>query len=130
MPACGIEAVVIWHIVPVIEITPGSAAIPIFMIANSRVGDPIEFTKESIGGAIPVMKFRVRAILIDIPQIQEHVGVPGIDQSCHLVPRCHPAGTIARHSQREGLARRRCCPWPGCERIVVDRRLRNTIEEC
>src|SRR5689334_15556528 len=74
MPSTSIVTVVAWDIVPIVEITGGSAVF-ILVITNDRIGDTAKLSKEG-RYAIPVPKLGISALFINIAQVQEHIRIP------------------------------------------------------
>src|SRR5215204_787154 len=77
VPAAGIEAVIGWCVVPIVEV-PLSVCYKIFMIADRRVGNGAE-APEGVLRRVPVEELGRGPTHVDVAQIEEHVRVPRVD---------------------------------------------------
>src|SRR5215217_6873554 len=82
-----------------------------------------------VARTIPVVEFGGCSVVVDVAQIQEHIGVPACDHIFHRDGVWLTAGAIPGRGQYEGPAWLRCCPGCRCVGISVDRRLGNPIIE-
>ncbi len=126
MPSSGVEAVVMRHIVPIIEITRGHTVL-VFVVANGWIGDVAELPKILRRSPVPVVKLGRGALIVDIAQVQEHVRIPRCDHIGDLRP--FPTRAIARRRHDERLAGRRRRSGVRREGVGIHRRLGDAIVE-
>src|SRR5690349_15667066 len=128
MPAGGIVAVVIRHVIPIIEIT-GCDTIFIFVDSNDWVGDIAEASIESIGSTVPVVKLDRGTLLVYINQVAEQIRVTRIDHAGDCLRLQATSGAITSRSQNKWLSGRRRSPRGGRKGVGVDRWLYHAIAE-
>ena len=110
VPAAGVVAVVVGHVVPVLEVA-GRGAVLVLVVANGWVRHVTEEAVVDVGLAVPVVELGIGALVVDVAQVEEDVGVPTVDHLCHQLGVAFAAGAVADggHDQRlPGGTRPRC----------------------
>ena len=110
VPAAGVVAVVVGHVVPVLEVA-GRDAVLVLVVADDRVGHVAEEAVVDVGLAVPVVELGIGALVVDVAQVEEDVGIPAVDHLCDQPGVGFAAGAVADggHDQRlPGGARPRC----------------------
>jgi len=126
MPACGIEAVVVGHIIPIVKIA-GRFPVLVFMVPQGRVGDLAELAEILGALAVPVIELGHGPFVVNIAKIQDHVGVPTRHQVGDFRP--FTARTVSGRRHDERLSGRRSRPHAGGKGVGIDRRGSNAVAE-
>src|SRR5690606_10466046 len=119
LPSAGGRGVVVGVRIPVVEV-PAEVVLA-FVVAGHRVRATVERAE---GRAVVVVHLRVGAVIVDVPEVEEHVGVEvrrqGADGGCGVPIACAVADcdNMCRGPADVDRAPRAVVPWRGRDAVV------------
>src|SRR5687768_12110369 len=80
MPARGIVTIVVWDVIPIIEVGRCNPVAFIFVVTDGGIRDVVELAKMTVTRAVPVVEFGICPPIIHITEIDKHMWIPRLDQ--------------------------------------------------